>query len=134
MNVKLVTLSHEYRIQLIDMMEEWLSMEDDFSPYMIRRNDYRDFDFYLENLEIKEEAIALYKKGFNCTQAVLTVFSDDLQIDREMSLKISTGFGGGLRNGELCGSVSGALMVLGMKDGHYIKGDSDRKGSANERQ
>lgn len=55
MNIKLVKLSHAYKPQLFDMMSEWLSLEQHFSPYMIRRNDYRDFDFYLENLEIKEE-------------------------------------------------------------------------------
>lgn len=55
MNIKLVKLSHEYKQQLFDMMEEWLSVEQDFSPYMIRRNDYRDFDYYLQNLELKEE-------------------------------------------------------------------------------
>ncbi len=53
--MKLVKLTKEYKSQLFDMMEEWLSVEQDFSPYMIRRNDYRDFEYYLENLEIKEE-------------------------------------------------------------------------------
>lgn len=55
MNIKLVKLTHEYKSQLFDMMSEWLAVEQHFSPYMIRRNDYRDFDYYLENLEIKEE-------------------------------------------------------------------------------
>ena len=55
MNIKLVKLSYEYKQQLFDMMDEWLAVEQDFSPYMIRRNDYHDFDYYLENLEIKEE-------------------------------------------------------------------------------
>ncbi len=76
----------------------------------------------------KEEAISLFKDGFNCSQVVLHAFADELNIDKEFALKITTGFGGGSRNGELCGAVSGALMVLGMKDGHYIKGDSTRKG------
>ena len=55
MNITLVKLTPEYKPQLFDMMGEWLSLERDFSPYMIRRNDYRDFDYYLENLEIREE-------------------------------------------------------------------------------
>lgn len=54
MNIDLVKLTPKYRSQLNDMMEEWLAVEQDFSPYMIRRNDYRDFDYYLENLEIKQ--------------------------------------------------------------------------------
>jgi hypothetical protein len=50
MNIKLVKLSYEYKQHLIDMMDEWLAVEQDFSPYMIRRNDHHNFDYYLENL------------------------------------------------------------------------------------
>lgn len=55
MALRLVKLTNEYRTQLFDMMDEWLSVEQDFSPYVIRKNDYHDFDRYLELLEIKEE-------------------------------------------------------------------------------
>ena len=55
MNITLVKLTPEFRAQLNDMMEEWLAAEQDFSPYAIRRNDYRDFEYYLENLEIRQE-------------------------------------------------------------------------------
>ena len=55
MNIKLVKLSRAYQKQLDDMMEEWLAVEQDFSPWAIRKNDYRDFDYYLENLERKVE-------------------------------------------------------------------------------
>ena len=78
----------------------------------------------------KEEAIKVFQGGFNCSQAVLSVFTDELSIDKEMALKIATGFGGGARNGELCGAVSGALMVLGLKNGHYIQGDVKGKEQA----
>ncbi len=54
MNIKLVKLSYEYKDKLFDMMKEWLAVEKDFSPYVIRKNDYRDFEYYLENLETKE--------------------------------------------------------------------------------
>lgn len=56
MNIKLVKLSYEYKDKLFDMMEEWLAVEKDFSPFVIRKNDYRDFEYYLENLETKEPA------------------------------------------------------------------------------
>ena len=55
MNLKLVKLSKEYKEQLFDMMEEWLALEKEFSPHAIRKNDYRNFDFYLEILECREE-------------------------------------------------------------------------------
>lgn len=54
MNLHLVKLSGDYRTQLSDMMAEWLSAEQNFSPWSIRKNDYRDFDRYLEHLELKE--------------------------------------------------------------------------------
>ena len=55
MNLKLVRLTPALRPQLIDMMSEWLSVEQDFSPRAIRKNDYRDFERYLAELDCKEE-------------------------------------------------------------------------------
>lgn len=52
-NIRLVKLSNEYKSHLTDMMEEWLPVEQKFSPYAIRKNDYRDFDYYLEHLEVR---------------------------------------------------------------------------------
>ena len=46
MNIKLVKLTAEYKKQLTDMMDEWLAVEKDFSPYAIRKNDYHDFEYY----------------------------------------------------------------------------------------
>lgn len=54
-NIRLVKLTPAYRRHLEDMMREWLAVEQRFSPYAIRRLDYRDFDTYLANLERKEE-------------------------------------------------------------------------------
>ena len=55
MNIKLVKLTREYKPLLDDMMSEWLAVEQQFSPYVIRKNDYRDFDHYLADLETKTE-------------------------------------------------------------------------------
>lgn len=61
MNIKLVKLTHEYKQQLTDMMDEWLAVEQDFSPYAIRKSDYHDFDNYLENLELKRHEMVLFQ-------------------------------------------------------------------------
>ena len=53
--IKLVKLEEKYKKQFIDMMDEWTSTGEKIIPYSIRKNDYKNFDFYLENLEIKEE-------------------------------------------------------------------------------
>lgn len=59
MNIKLVKLTKEYQKQLDDMIEEWKAdiekNKTNNSPMTIFKNDYRDFDYYLDNLEIKEE-------------------------------------------------------------------------------
>ena len=48
-------MSEQYKDQLFEMMDEWTAANEKIVPYAIRKNDYHDFEFYLENLEIKEE-------------------------------------------------------------------------------
>lgn len=59
MSLKLVKLTHEYKNQLIDMLTEWKTdietNHTNSSPWAIFRNDFHDFDFYLENFENKKE-------------------------------------------------------------------------------
>jgi len=64
-----------------------------------------------------EKAVTYFDNGFCCSQAVFTTFATEYGIEEELALKIATQFGGGARKGEMCGSVSGALMVLGLKYG-----------------
>lgn len=64
-----------------------------------------------------ERAVAYFDNGFCCSQAVFTTFATDYGIPEEFALKVATQFGGGARKGEMCGSVAGALMVLGLKYG-----------------
>ena len=62
---------------------------------------------------IREEAIAIHEKGFNCAQCVLCACTKYTGLDENISLAISSGFGGGVRSGEICGAISGAVMALG---------------------
>ena len=58
MNVELIKLTKEYYTQLSEMIDEWRSDQEinhtNRSPWAIFKNDYHDFDYYLENLEINE--------------------------------------------------------------------------------
>lgn len=74
-----------------------------------------------------EEALALFSQGYNCSQAVFSVFSDSLGLDKDLALKIAAGFGSGIRKAEVCGAVTGGVMAIGLKHGHSIKGDTDSK-------
>jgi len=80
--------------------------------------------------EKKESAANYFENNFNCAQAVFTTFAVEDGIPEEMALKIATQFGGGCRKGEVCGAVSGALMVLGLKYGHCHRNEPEEKARA----
>jgi C_GCAxxG_C_C family probable redox protein len=70
-----------------------------------------------------EEAIATFKGGFNCSQSVLSVFCEEMGLDKETAAKIASGFGGGIAHmGETCGAVSGAIMAISLKRGMSLAG------------
>jgi C_GCAxxG_C_C family probable redox protein len=75
-------------------------------------------------------ASAYFANNFNCSQAVFTAFATELGIDEDLALKLATEFGGGARCGQICGAVSGALMVLGLKYGHSHADDQAEKANA----
>ena len=58
MNVRLIKLSKEYYAQLSEMIDEWKLDHEvnqgNRSPWSIFKNDYHNFDYYLENLEINK--------------------------------------------------------------------------------
>jgi C_GCAxxG_C_C family probable redox protein len=65
-----------------------------------------------------ENAIAIFDQSFNCSQSVFSAFSPQLGMPEQIALKLASPFGGGLaRRGEICGAVTGALMVLGLACG-----------------
>ncbi len=70
----------------------------------------------------------LFKKGYNCSQAVFAAFCDETGLDIDTALKISSSFGGGMgRLREVCGAVSGMFMVVGMKYGYTDPLDTKAK-------
>ena len=76
-----------------------------------------------------QKAMALFKEGYNCSQSVFLAFADKYDMDRSTALKLSSSFGGGMgRLREVCGAVSGAVMVLSMKYGYDdAKADKEKK-------
>ena len=78
----------------------------------------------------EEKAVEYYSNNFNCTQGVFTTYAIEHGIDEKLALRLATNFGGGARKGELCGAVSGALMVLGLLYGHSESNDTETKAKA----
>lgn len=69
----------------------------------------------MEKLDRRVKGVDLFKLGYNCAQAVIFAFEDVLPIDRENLLKITSAFGGGFaRTRNLCGTVTGIGMVVGL--------------------
>lgn len=76
----------------------------------------------------REKAMALFKEGYNCSQAVMGAFAEDMGMDMDTALMLSSSFGGGMgRMREVCGAVSGMFMAVGLKLGYSDPKDNDAK-------
>jgi C_GCAxxG_C_C family probable redox protein len=63
-----------------------------------------------------ERATQCFSEGFNCSQAVLSAFGPEMGLDCETALRVAGMFGAGMgRMGNVCGAVTGAFMVIGLK-------------------
>ena len=83
--------------------------------------------------EKAEEALRLHGEGCNCCQAVVAALAGEEGLSREDAMRVGAAFGGGMRRGEVCGAVTGALMILGLKYGADAPEQQDRKADANAR-
>ena len=65
-----------------------------------------------------EKSEALFLDGCNCAQAVFAAFADEFGLDEALAKRLACGLGGGVgRMREVCGAVSAAAMVIGMRLG-----------------
>lgn len=84
---------------------------------------------------MKKQEIALthFKDKNNCCQSVISAFIEDFNLDKYTTLKLATGFGGGMCKGEICGAVTGAYMALGLKFGYTSLDDIEGKAITKEK-
>jgi C_GCAxxG_C_C family probable redox protein len=72
-----------------------------------------------------EIAVNKFKSGYNCAQSVFFSFAGNLQIPADTALRLATGFGGGMgRKQEVCGAISGGILVIGLL---YGRGENDER-------
>lgn len=70
----------------------------------------------------------LFEQGYNCSQSVMAAYAQELGLDFETALKISSTFGGGMgRMREVCGAVSAMFMISGIKYGYSSPTAIDEK-------
>ena len=79
-------------------------------------------------MEHKAIAEVLFANGYNCAQAVFVAYCDEMNIDKETALKLSSSFGGGMgKLREVCGAVTGAFAVAGVLWGYSDVNDNKAK-------
>jgi len=67
-------------------------------------------------MESSEKAKKHFNGDYNCSQSVFSAYSEKFGIGEADAISISAGFGGGIgRSQETCGTISGAVMVLGCR-------------------
>lgn len=86
---------------------------------------YRGSDILIDHSQRAKE---LFKQGYNCSQAVVASFCNELGLDFDTAVKIASSFGAGMgRLREVCGAVSGMFMVAGLKYGYIDPKDREAK-------
>ena len=71
--------------------------------------------------------------GFGCAASVLSTFCEGYDLEQETALKLACGLGGGCAMGEICGAVSGAILVIGLKHGQDSVENSAAKANCHAR-
>ncbi len=74
------------------------------------------------------QAAELFLDGYNCAQAITVAFSDVTGLDKDFSARMASSFGGGIgRLREVCGAVSGMVMVAGILYGYDANSEESAK-------
>jgi C_GCAxxG_C_C family probable redox protein len=69
----------------------------------------------MSDINLADIAEARFRQDFSCSQSVFSVLAERWDIDLNVSLRVSAGFGGGLaRSAQTCGCVTGAIMAIGL--------------------
>lgn len=69
-------------------------------------------------MEEAKRAVAVYRDAYNCAQSIVSVYGVRLGLDEDLAKRIACGLGAGMgRLGTVCGAVTGAVMVLGLRYG-----------------
>jgi C_GCAxxG_C_C family probable redox protein len=81
-----------------------------------------------------EQAVAFYKQGYTCTQSILASFAARYGFQQDLAFRIAEPFGAGTScTGDMCGSVAGAIMVLGLQYGSAHSDDEAARSYAYQR-
>ncbi len=81
----------------------------------------------------KEKTEQFLHQHYHCSQALFGAFAKDFGLDLKTAFRISTCFGGGMRQGGTCGCITASLLVLGMAFGFYDSQDKEQEVYGNQK-
>ena len=125
MNIQLVRLTSEYKEQLFEMLTEWkndiIVNHTDMSPWKIWANDFNDFDYYVKNLDTREEAKNDWvpDKTLFCLDKYKNIFVGAVNIRHYLNdelLKTGGHIGDGIRPSERRKGYATAMIALALDE------------------
>lgn len=118
--LRLVKLDIKYKRHLNDMMEEWCASGEKIIPYAIKRFNYREFDKYMNLLEIKDENEKFVPDStFFCLDEGRDIFVGAVNIRHYLndSLLLNGGhIGDGVRPSERRKGIATKMISLALKE------------------
>ena len=75
----------------------------------------------------KEEIFNEFSQGYDCGQVIMRYLSDQLGLSKEDLTRLASPLGGGFFKGDMCGAVSAAYLVLGLKFGPRNSSENEKK-------
>ncbi len=88
-----------------------------------------------DHVELVKEIRAIKTPHYNCCQAVMGAFAEEMSMSQEQIMALGAHFGAGMGCGSTCGAVNAALMVMGMADrpkgesGAFLKRFQEEQGA-----
>ena len=125
MNIELVKLTHEYKDQLFDMLEEWkndiIENHTNISPWRIWANDLHDFDDYVKSINATEELNNDWVPDTTlfCLDRDRNIFVGAVSIRHYLNdklLKTGGHIGDGIRPGERRKGYATAMIALALEE------------------
>ena len=125
MNIELVKLSLRYKAQFFDMMEEWTKdiaeRNTNRSLRALFRNDFHDFDYYLEHLEIKTKTAdgRVPNTVLFCLDTDKNIFVGAVDIRHSLNaglLRTGGHIGDGIRPSQRRKGYATAMIALALKE------------------
>ncbi|MGI6154199.1 MAG: C-GCAxxG-C-C family protein [Christensenellaceae bacterium] len=73
-----------------------------------------------------DRAVALHGEGYSCSQSVVASLCEEFGVDRVTAFRFAAAFGSGIGHStETCGAVTGAMMLIGLKQGKIHPDDDE---------